>query len=172
MAKNVNKNPNRSFMSVPNADPSVVEALNEVLGNEYALSFEAQLYRWNVVGPISSTLTSKFSKQCKKSAKAASQIGNRIRTLNPNAPVNFGQFQPLRAVTQQNSIPASWEEMVSNLIVANQNAIEPCRNALQAAQSANDTGTAFLLMKHISSHEKAILKLGNLVAGNSQSIAS
>lgn len=172
MTKNVMKQGQGArSLSVPKADPAMIDALNQVLGNEYALAFQAQLCKWNVTGPISFTLASKFGKQCDKAAKAANDIGNRIKLLDPNAPVNFGQFQPLQEVTQKNSVPSSWAEMVSTLIQANQNAIEPCRDAIQTAQQANDVGSVFLLMKCIEKHEKAILKLGNLIAENSQSTA-
>jgi len=175
MTKNVSQNRSQSgrrVLSVPQADQAVAEALNEVLGNTYALAFKAQLYRWNVTGPIVGALHANFSKQCRSLSKAANSIGNRIKILNPEAQVNFGNFQPLREVTQENRVPDSWEEMVSELIQGHQQCVEPCRDALQAAQAANDNGSVYLLLKRVSSHEKSILKLGNIIVQGNQSISA
>ena len=158
----------RNIGQQSSSSQEVVQSLTEVLADTYSLAFKTQLCRWNIAGPTFYTLYSRLGGQCKSLSKSANNLGNRIRAINPNAQVNFGQFTSLRQAAEQNNVPNSWQEIIQDLQNDHQQLAEKCQNAIETCQTANDAATTYLLLKRANYHEKTVSKLNNVLAAPQQ----
>lgn len=146
-----------------------IQQLTELLGNVYKLAFKTQLCRWNIAGPTFYTLHARLGNQYRALCRSANRIGNRIRAINPEAQVNFGQFINLQQVSEQNNVPNSWQQIIQDLQNDHQQLAQQCQKIVANAQSSQDCATIYLLSKRANYHEKTVSKLHNvLVAQNAQ----
>ena len=142
----------------------VAKELTQLLSQTYKLAFKTQLCRWNIAGPTFYTLYSRLGGQYKSLTRSANNIGNRIRAINPDAQVNFGEFINLQQVTEQNNVPNNWQEIIQDLQNDHQELAQQCQQAAESAQSSNDVATVYLLSKRANYHEKTVSKLHNVLA--------
>lgn len=142
----------------------VVQNLTQLLADTYKLAFKTQLCRWNISGPTFYTLYARLGCQYKSLTKSANTIGNRIRAINPDAQVNFGQFINLQQVSEQNNVPSAWQEIIQSLQNDHQELAQKCQESMQIAQDSNDAATCYLLFKRNNYHEKTVSKLHSVLS--------
>lgn len=138
-----------------NARKEVAGLLSQLLAETYLLQLKTQYYHWNVTGPHFAALHKLFEAQYDAVSEAVDEVAERIRSIGHVAPGTFREFSASSAVKEDKSLPASWEDMVKNLAVANETVARSAREWLGRVQKAGDEGSADLLIRRMQEHEKA-----------------
>lgn len=81
----------------------VVENLNKVLADSYALYLKTQNYHWNVKGPSFHSLHLLFEGQYQDLAIAIDEIAELIRTLGEKAPGTWKEYEALTIIKDGDS---------------------------------------------------------------------
>ncbi len=137
-------------------------ALAKVLADSYTLYLKTHNYHWNVVGPRFRELHLMFEEQYTELATAVDEIAERIRTLGAHAPGSYAEFAELSSIPEaQGPMPA--EDMVQDLVKANETVVRTVREALPLAQDSGDESTASLLADRMVVHEKTAWMLRSML---------
>ncbi len=131
----------------------VVECLERLLADSYALYLKTQSYHWNVTGPMFTTLHTLFEVQYTELAAAIDEIAERIRALGAPAPGSFTQFMDLSTVAEDTSVPKA-TDMIRNLVTDQQKVAASAKSVVRAAEEANDDASVDLGVRRIDLHEK------------------
>ena len=132
----------------------VVQTLQAVLADSYALYLKTQNYHWNVEGPYFKTLHLLFEEQYTELAAAIDTLAELIRGLGEKVP---GTFEHFIATTHLKAgvASASSTEMVSELI-HDQSIIESTLTAaLKESQAIQDEVVSGFLIERLTAHRKA-----------------
>lgn len=133
---------------------AVAALLSRTLADSYLLQLKTQYYHWNVTGPHFAALHVLFSGQYDAIAAAVDEIAERIRALGYESPGTFREFQSLSTIKEDKALPASWKDMVRNLLEAHESCARQLRDAIPKAQGAGDEVTADLFITRCEAHEK------------------
>jgi starvation-inducible DNA-binding protein len=140
----------------------IAGGLGRLLADTYTLYLKTHNYHWNVTGPRFRELHLMFEEQYTELAVAVDDIAERIRTLGFPAPGTYKEFAELTAIEEVPGVPAA-EDMVRDLVTAQETVVRTCREALPAAQEANDESTASLVADRMVIHEKTAWMLRSLL---------
>ena len=132
---------------------NVIEALESVLANSYALYLKTQNYHWNITGSEFKSLHELFGAQYQELAEAIDEIAERIRALDSLVAANFKVFDKNSKIKDgdQNS---NSQIMLKELYDGNQLLAEIANLALEAAQKEGDEATADMMIGRIKIHNK------------------
>lgn len=140
----------------------IAEGLNRVLADSYTLYLLTHNFHWNVTGPMFQTLHTMFETQYTELALAVDEIAERIRSLGYPAPGSYTEFSKLTEVKEATGVPKA-EEMIRQLVVANETVVRTARAVVPTAEEAEDQATADLLTQRIQLHEKSAWMLRSLL---------
>lgn len=140
----------------------IAGGLTRLLADTYTLYLKTHSYHWNVTGPRFRDLHLLFEEQYTELAAAVDDIAERIRTLGYPAPGTFREYLELTAIEEIAGAPEA-EEMLRDLVVAQEILVRTCREILPTAQAANDESTASLVADRMAIHEKAAWMLRSLL---------
>jgi len=140
----------------------ITTGLSRLLADSYTLYLKTHSYHWNVTGPRFRDLHMMFEEQYIELATAVDEIAERVRTLGYPAPGTFREFLELTAIEEVPGVPGA-EDMVKDLVVAQEIVVRTCREILPAAQDANDESTVGLVAERMATHEKAAWMLRSLL---------
>lgn len=149
----------------------ICQELSKCLADTYLLYLKTQNYHWNVTGRMFHSLHTLFEEQYKELASSIDEIAERIRALGEFSPGSFSKFAKLTSIKEEDSIPAA-EEMISNLIEANESVLATAKETLQKAEQCSDDGTVDLMVERLQAHEKNAWMLRSLISGAPQTQAS
>ncbi len=132
----------------------VVDALKNVLADNYALYLKTQNYHWNVEGANFRGLHLLFEEQYTDLTMAIDTVAELIRGLGEKAPGTFDAYTKNTTIKPGNE-NASAEQMVKEL-TDDQAAIQKTlQTALEAAQKAGDEVVAGFMIERLTVHRKA-----------------
>ncbi len=135
------------------ARKEIAGGLARVLADSYTLYLKTHNYHWNVTGPRFRELHLMFEEQYTELATAVDEVAERIRTLGELAPGSYAEFSELSRIKEaRGALPA--EDMVRDLVLANETLVRTIREVLPSAQQADDESTASLLADRMVVHEK------------------
>ena len=140
----------------------IAGGLTRLLADTYTLYLKTHSYHWNVTGPRFRDLHLLFEEQYTELATAVDDIAERVRTLGYPAPGTFKEFLDLTTIEEVPGAPAA-EEMVRDLVTAQEIVVRTCREVLPAAQEVNDESTVGLVADRMAIHEKAAWMLRSLL---------
>lgn len=140
----------------------IAGGLTRLLADTYTLYLKTHSYHWNVTGPRFRDLHLLFEEQYTELATAVDEIAERIRTLGYPAPGTFREYLELTTIEEIPGAPAA-EQMLEDLVTAQEIVVRTCREILPAAQEANDESTVGLVADRMSTHEKAAWMLRSLL---------
>ncbi len=132
----------------------VVDALKNVLADNYALYVKTQNYHWNVEGPHFKSLHLLFEEQYTDLATAIDTVAELIRGLGEKAPGTFDAYTKNTSIKAGNE-NASAEDMVKELTSDQVSIQETLQHALEAAQKAGDEVVAGFMIERMTVHRKA-----------------
>lgn len=132
----------------------IAGGLTRLLADTYTLYLKTHNYHWNVTGPRFRDLHLLFEEQYTELATAVDDIAERVRTLGYPAPGTYKEFAELTAIEEVPGTPAA-EDMLKDLVTAQEIVVRTCREVLPAAQEVNDESTAGLVAERMAIHEKA-----------------
>jgi starvation-inducible DNA-binding protein len=140
----------------------VAQALARVLADTYTLYLQTHNFHWNVTGPQFAQLHALFETQYTELAGAVDQIAERIRSLGERAPGSYREFGKLTGIAEAEGEPAA-DEMIALLAKNNEAVSRSAREALAAAQAADDEASADILIQRMQQHEKNAWMLRSLL---------
>ncbi|GDY14560.1 DNA starvation/stationary phase protection protein [Planctomycetota bacterium] len=144
------------------AVPAVVDALNTVLANTYALAVKTHAAHWNVQGAGFFALHDAFSKQYEDLLDAADELAERLRALGQRAPAGLKAIAT--AATLRDHGNDGGAALCGELRDDHRTLAAACAAALKTAQTAGDEATADLLIGRIDSHDKTAWMLAAAAA--------
>ena len=139
-------------------DTRVVDGLNLVLADSYALMALTHLAHWNVEGADFFALHKAFQEQYEELFEAVDEIAERVRALESFA---IGGLTTLAQVAQMEEFksPMPAKDYVAALIVAHEKVMDDAARTRDQAGAGGDMQTQDLLIKRIQSHEKIVWML-------------
>ena len=132
---------------------AVADSLKRLLADSYTLYLQTHNFHWNVTGPHFRELHLMFEEHYNELATAVDDIAERIRTLGVAAPGTYAAFHELSSIEEVEGVPNA-QAMVQQLTQNHEKVVKTCRNALLAAQNANDESSASLISDRMRIHEK------------------
>lgn len=135
-------------------DARVVDGLNLVLADSYALMGLTHLAHWNVEGSDFFPLHQAFEEQYKELFEAVDEIAERVRALDSYTAGGLSRLAKL-AEMDEFTPPIPQKDYVAGLIVAHEKLIEDALHTREAAGQTNDLETQDLMIKRITWHQKA-----------------
>lgn len=132
---------------------AIAQGLKHLLADSYTLYLQTHNFHWNVTGPQFRELHLMFEEHYTELAIAVDEIAERIRTLGFFAPGTYNQFAKLSAIEEVEGIPSPID-MIKTLLDSHEIVVRTCRNAIKAAQAADDESSAALIGDRMRVHEK------------------
>jgi starvation-inducible DNA-binding protein len=146
----------------PEGRKAIADGLSRVLADTYTLYLKTHNFHWNVTGPMFNTLHLMFEQQYSELALAVDQIAERIRALGFPAPGTYKAYARLSSIEEAEGVPSA-EEMVAQLVKAQEAVVRTARSVFPAVEGANDQPTADLLTQRMQVHEKTAWMLRSLL---------
>jgi starvation-inducible DNA-binding protein len=132
----------------------MIESLNDLLANAYAIYLQTQNYHWNITGPDFYSLHILLEKHYEDLAEGNDEIAERIRTLGGSVDATFTAFGKKSKIAETKPT-LSWKKMVEELVTSHETMSKLARPFISRAQEVHDDVSSDLLIKRISFHEKA-----------------
>jgi starvation-inducible DNA-binding protein len=142
---------------------AIAAGLSRLLADSYTLYLKTHNYHWNVEGPMFNTLHLMFEEQYTELATAVDEIAERIRALGVKAPGSYTAFADLATVSEASGSESA-EDMIRELVHAQETVARTAREAFPAAEKAGDEPTADLLTQRMQVHEKTAWMLRSMLA--------
>jgi starvation-inducible DNA-binding protein len=138
---------------------AVIEGLQTVLSDSYALMAQTHLAHWNVEGPNFFQLHAAFQAQYEELFGAIDEIAERVRALDALA---VGGLKKLAAASRIQELAV--EEMpardfVAHLVECHEIVLDDAHTLRQAAGAADDLETQDLIIGRIQVHQKTLWML-------------
>src|SRR6187402_1908657 len=139
-------------------DTRVIDGLNLVLADSYALMALTHLAHWNVEGSDFFPLHKAFQEQYENLFEAVDEIAEHVRTLDAYA---IGGLNTLAKVAQLNEFksPMPQKDYVAALIVAHEKVVDDATRTRDQAGEVNDLQTQDLMIKRLQWHDKTLWML-------------
>ncbi len=131
----------------------VIEALKNVLADNYALYLKTQNYHWNVEGPNFKGLHSLFEDQYRDLAGAIDTVAELIRGLGEKAPGTFETYIKRTSIKPGNE-NASAQQMVKDLLEDQTLIQKTLQLCLEMAQKVNDEVVTGFMIERLTFHRK------------------
>ncbi|MGB8275220.1 MAG: Dps family protein [Alphaproteobacteria bacterium] len=141
----------------------IAKGLSQLLADTYTLYLKTHNFHWNVTGPMFNDLHAMFEGQYTELAAAVDLIAERIRSLGAPAPGSYAEFSRLASVKEADGVPAA-QDMVRQLVEANETVVKTARKVVPLAEQANDESSLDLLVERMRTHEKTAWMLRSIVA--------
>lgn len=132
----------------------VVDALKNVLADNYALYLKTQNYHWNVEGANFRGLHLLFEEQYTDLTMAIDTVAELIRGLGEKAPGTFDAYTKNTTIKPGNE-NASAEQMVKELTDDQAVIQKTLQTSLEAAQKVGDEVVAGFMIERLTVHRKA-----------------
>lgn len=145
-------------------DSRVIDGLNLVLADSYALMALTHLAHWNVEGADFFPLHKAFQEQYENLFEAIDEIAEQVRTLDAYAIGGLSTFVRVAQMEEFRS-PIPQKDYVAGLIVAHEKVVDDATRTRDAAGSVNDLQTQDLMIKRLQWHEKTLWMLKSYLKG-------
>ena len=132
---------------------TLVDALNLVLADSYALFLKTQNYHWHFTGANFMSVHEMLEEFYRDLLNAVDDFAERIVILGAKAPATFAELSDRKTLADGNS-SASGQQMLQQLHNDQGLLVETLYKALKIAQGCNDEASIGLLSERISVHEK------------------
>jgi starvation-inducible DNA-binding protein len=140
------------------ADPAVLNALNLLVADSYALMANTHDAHWNVEGQGFFTLHKAFQEQYEHLFEAIDEIAERVRALDSYPAGGLSHFAKAAGIEEFKS-PLSAKDYVAGLVVAHEKTIADAVQLRDAAGAANDLETQDLAIGRLQWHQKTVWML-------------
>ena len=142
----------------------IADGLSVFLADSYVLYLMTHNFHWNVTGPQFNSLHLMFMNQYTEQWNALDAIAERIRALGYPAPGTYRAFAKLATIAEVEGVPSA-NDMVRNLVAAQEAAARTARKLFPVIEAASDQPTADLLTQRLDVHEKTAWMLRSLLEG-------
>lgn len=139
-------------------DSRVIEGLNVVLADSYALMALTHLAHWNVEGEHFFGLHKAFQEQYENLFEAIDDIAEQIRTLDAYASGGLSTLAKIAGLEEFKS-PLPQKDYVASLIVAHEKVVEDATRVRDIAGEVNDLQSQDLMIERLQWHSKTLWML-------------
>lgn len=136
----------------------VIDALNLMVADTYALMALTHLAHWNVEGQDFFALHKAFQEQYEDLFEAVDEIAERVRALDAYAIGGLSVLAKTAGMEEFGS-PLTQKDFVAALIVANEKLVDDAIRCRDLAGEAADLQTQDLMIKRLQTHEKTLWML-------------
>lgn len=140
------------------AQSAIIEHLDVVIADTYALMAQTHLAHWNVEGPDFFQLHVAFEEQYTELFTAVDTIAEHLRTLEAYAPGGFEMLGKLSSVGQMER-RLNGKDYVAHLLEYHETLVANAAKCRDLAGEAGDTETEDLMIERIRVHEKTMWML-------------
>lgn len=145
----------------------LVSSLSACLSNAVVMSTKAQGHHWNVVGPDFVQFHDFFAEIYTDVYGSIDPLAENMRKLGVNAPYRLGEFASMTTIADA-EVGGSSQAMVSDLYVANDEAIACLYTTFSLASASNQQGVVDFIASRIDVHEKWRWQLKSFMAPEAQ----
>src|SRR5690606_3327877 len=96
-----------------------------------------------------------FEEQYQALHMAGDELAERIRALGHFTPGTVQEFLDSSSIQDDKSLPRTADDMVRNLLKANEHCSNEAREVLEAAQDSGDEVTHDMMVERMTYHDKA-----------------
>ena len=128
-------------MAGDNAKKALVDALNGVLANHFALYMKTKNFHWHVSGPRFRDLHLLFDEQALQILGVTDLIAERVRKNGGDTLTSIGAIAAKSSIKDQDSASVKAEAMVKELRADNVTLLTDIRALKEAAGAAGDNAT-------------------------------
>jgi starvation-inducible DNA-binding protein len=145
-------------------DSRVIDGLNLVLADSYALMALTHLAHWNVEGTDFFPLHKAFQEQYENLFEAIDDIAERVRALDAYAIGGLRVFANTAQMEEFKS-PMPQKDYVAALIVAHEKVVDDAQRTRDIAGEVSDLETQDLMIGRLQWHEKTLWMLKSYLKG-------
>jgi starvation-inducible DNA-binding protein len=138
---------------------SVVEGLQTLLADSYALMAQTHVAHWNVEGPAFFSLHAAFQSQYEELFAAADEIAERLRALDVLAPGGLKTLAKASSIQELAIETTPAKDYVAHLIESHEIVLATAHELREASGSADDLETQDLVIGRIQAHQKTVWML-------------
>jgi starvation-inducible DNA-binding protein len=145
--------------AIKKASNTVIEGLQTVLADSYALMAQTHLAHWNVEGPNFFQLHTAFQGQYEELFGAIDEIAERLRALDVLAIGGLKTLAKGSSIEELAVEPTPAKDFVAHLIESHEIVVGNAHALREAAGSADDLETQDLIIGRIQVHQKTLWML-------------
>ena len=131
----------------------VINTLEHVLADTYALYLKSQNYHWNITGPHFRDYHLFLEGMYEALAEAIDEIAEQIRIIGRPVPATF-DFMKSKTCLKDGEHTKSAKSMLEELLADHEQLLKTIAKAIEESRKANDAGTEDLLVERIRYHTK------------------
>lgn len=128
-------------MTKTNANAVLIDCLNQLLADSFALYLKTKNFHWHVRGPQFRDLHLLFDEQAAEIFALTDLIAERVRKNGAATLTSIGSIAALSKIKDQDASDLSAEAMVKELVADNTAFIAQLRATKEAAGNAGDNAT-------------------------------
>lgn len=132
----------------------LIASLKVLLGNTFVMYFKAQSYHWNVEGVHFSQYHDFFGDIYGDLYGAVDPFAEEIRKLDAYAPISLMELYGYKTISEDSSKPATIQEMLVNLLMANTELLSALTAAFDTATAEKQQGLANFIADRMDKHKK------------------
>ena len=144
--------------TTPRKDTRVVDGLNLVLADSYALMALTHLAHWNVEGSDFFQLHKAFQDQYENLFEGIDELAEQVRALDAYAIGGLGTLGKVAQMEEFKS-PMPQKDYVAALVVAHEKVVDDATRTRDLAGESADLQTQDLLIKRLEWHQKTLWML-------------
>ena len=132
----------------------LIIAVKLALGNTFFMYFKAHAYHWNVEGIEFSQYHDFFGDIYDEVYGAVDPTAENLRKLGVYAPISIMELYNYKTVIEDSTMPVLISEMVTNLIIANNEVITAFSKVFDLATVTKEQGLANFAADRMDAHRK------------------
>lgn len=136
--------------------PAVVDALNALLADSYALYLKSKNYHWHVKGPNFRDLHLLFDEHAAQILAATDLIAERVRKNGATTLRSISDIARRQTIADDDAANVDAETMVKTLAADNRTLLEQLRLVKAAAEDGGDLATSGLVDGWIDETEQRV----------------
>lgn len=147
-----------------NAKAALIESLNALLADSFALYLKTKNFHWHVRGPQFRDLHLLFDEQAAQIFALTDLIAERVRKNGAATLTSIGAVAKASRITDQDGADLSAEAMVKELVADNTAYVAALREVKAAAGAAGDNATEGVVDDWTDQAEQRVWFLSQIVA--------
>jgi starvation-inducible DNA-binding protein len=140
----------------PNEAQAVVEAVNPLIADSYALYLKTKNYHWHLASSHFRDYHLLFDEQADSILASVDPMAERIRRIGGTTIRSISHISQLQMIADDNEDFVRPPDMVQHLLQDNRHMAERQRAAIEVCEENRDTPTANLLQEILDQTEKRI----------------
>ncbi|MCW1402070.1 DNA starvation/stationary phase protection protein [Novosphingobium sp. MW5] len=151
-------------MTKTNANAVLVDSLNQLLADSFALYLKTKNFHWHVRGPQFRDLHLLFDEQAAEILALTDLIAERVRKNGAPTLTSIGAIAGLSKIKDQDASDLSAEDMVRELVADNTAYIAQLRATKEAAGNAGDNATDGIIDDWTDQAQQRVWFLSSVIA--------